>query len=260
MGTPSDSCRGFSHASNPGFDCSDGVVLLPFGRQSYLAAAISRYRAEQIELDQTTDRIVYRLATDDAAVTLVYSGMGGPAAANALEMIRANGGQRVVLIGACGGVDPTLSIGDLLIVTGAVRGDGTSLYYAGLDFPAVCDPSLESRLATTALAGTVTAHRGLVFTTDASYRQGPEVYETYRGMLLGVDSECSTAAVVSRRIGLAMGAILFCTDNITAHDPNDHAYKGLDEPRVRAAFEAALDTAVAVVAERADSAADVTDR
>lgn len=226
--------RDFSHANNPDFDCADNVILLPFGRRSYLEALVAAYDGEAVPLDETTDRIVYQLG----GLTLVYSGMGGPAAANALEMIANNGGRRVVVFGACGGIDPKVAVGDLIAVSGAVRGEGTSRYYAPMEFPAAFDPVLTTRLFEAAGRTGAGAHLGVVYTTDAGYRQGPEIYEAYSGLAIGVESECAAAAVVGARLGLEMGALLFCSDNVTLPTDDDKLYGGLKNPATRRGFEA----------------------
>ena len=238
--------RRFVHAANPGFRCASSAILLPFGRRSFLPAVVARTGGEEEPLDETTDRIVYQLPRH--GVTLVYSGMGSPAAANALEMAAANGARRVVVFGACGGVDPGLEVGHLLVVSAAVRGEGTSRYYAPPEVQAAFDPVLTARLAERAAACGVRVHVGTVYTTDAGYRQGPEVYEAGDGMVLGVDSECAAAAVVGARLGLSMGALLFCTDNVRLPRAADQQYGGLRDERVQRAFEAALDVALETLA------------
>lgn len=237
--------RDFSHANNPSFDCADNAVLLPFGRRSYLPALVERFGGEEVELDETTDRIVVRLGD----LTLVYSGMGGPAAANALEMIAANGGRRVVVFGACGGTDPKVAVGDLVVVSGAVRGEGTSRYYAPPEFPAAFDPALTARLAGAAQRAAVGCHVGVVYTTDAGYRQGPEIYEAYRGLVIAVESECAAAAVVGARLGLEMGALLFCSDNITLPEDGDRLYGGLRNPATRRGFEAGAEVVITTLTD-----------
>ena len=235
--------RDFSHANNPDFDCAENVILLPFGRRSYLEALVTAHDGVAVPLDETTDRIVYQL--DD--LTLMYSGMGGPAAANALEMIRNNGGRRVVVFGACGGIDPCVAVGDLIAVSGAVRGEGTSRYYAPMEFPAAFAPELTTRLFEAAGRTDTGAHLGVVFTTDAGYRQGPEIYETYKGLAIGVESECAAAAVVGARLGLEMGALLFCSDNTTLPKTEDQVYGGLRNPATRRGFEAGATAIVEVL-------------
>lgn len=233
--------RRFAHANNPGFECSRDVILLPFGRRSYLRAIVEAHQGKELILDETTDRLVYELFGSAEGVTLLYSGMGGPAAANALEMAAANGARRVILFGACGGTHPALGIGDLLVVEAAVRGEGTSRYYAPPDFPASFDPMLVSALWDSASqSGAVPVHRGVVYTTDAGYRQGPEIYEAYQDLIVGVESECAAAAVVGARLGLEMASLLFCTDNITLPREADRAYRGLQDRRVLRGFEAGL--------------------
>ena len=235
--------RDFSHANNPDFDCAESVILLPFGRRSYLEALVTTYDGVAVPLDETTDRIVHQLGD----LTLIYSGMGGPAAANALEMISNNGGQRVVVFGACGGTDVKVAVGDLIAVSGAVRGEGTSSYYAPMEFPAAFDPVLTTRLFEAAGRSDTGAHLGVVYTTDAGYRQGPEIYETYQGLAIGVESECAAAAVVGARLGLEMGALLFCSDNTTLPKDEDQVYRGLKNPTNRRGFEAGAEVVIQVL-------------
>jgi len=235
--------RDFSHANNPDFDCADNVILLPFGRRSYLEALVSTYGGVAVPLDETTDRIVHQLGE----LTLVYSGMGGPAAANALEMIAANGGRTVVVFGACGGTDPRVAVGDLVVVSGAVRGEGTSRYYAPMEFPAAFDTLLTARLHEAAGRAETGNHLGVVYTTDAGYRQGPEIYEAYKGLVIAVESECAAAAVVGARLGLEVGALLFCSDNITLPETGDQLYGGLRNPATRKGFEAGAAAVVEVL-------------
>ncbi len=232
--------RRFEHAANRAFPCAERVLLLPFGRESYLPAIAAAWDGEPMPLGPSADRIVIDLRGAPAPTTLVYSGMGSPAAANALEMAAANGARVVVVVGACGGVGEGVAVGDLVAVTGAVRGEGTSSYYAPPGFPAAFDPTLVVALDGAARRLSRTMRRGVVYTTDAGYRQGPEIYEQCRGLVVGVESECAAVAVVAARLGLAAGALLFVTDNVTARDGSDHAYRGLDDPRVAAAFEAAV--------------------
>jgi uridine phosphorylase len=240
--------RRFADARNPEFNCSEAVLLLPFGRHSYLPAIVDRLGAEQIRMDETTDREVYAIDHRGGSITLVYPGMGSPAAANALEMVAANGGKRVIVFGACGGTDPSVGVGELIVATAAVRGEGTSRYYAPPAFPAVFDPMITASLIDHGcVADTEGVNVGVVYTTDAGYRQGPEIYEECAGLVVAVESECAAVAVVSARLGLAAGALLFCTDNVTLENTADRGYRGLQDPRVQLGFEVGLEVAVQVL-------------
>jgi uridine phosphorylase len=221
-------------------------MVLPFGRESFLPEILESVGGRRIELGAHTDRMAYDVERQGGFVTLVYSGLGGPAIANALEMIAANGGRRVVLFGACGGADPDVGIGDLVVAIAAVRGDGASAYYAPIEFPAVFDADLAATLWTHVRSSEeARSHRGIVVTTDASYRQGAEVYEEYSNLAIAVECECATAAVVGLRLGLQVGSLLFCTDNVLAETEGDRSYEGLSDPRVRAGFRIGLDAVLA---------------
>ena len=249
LGSSEDSLnsRDFSHSNNPPFASEESVLLLPFGRRSFLPAIVDAWGGEEVPLDETTDRLVYRLSGAPTPVTLVYSGMGSPAAANALEMAAHAGARRVVVFGACGGVAQAVGVGELLVATGAVRGEGTSGYYAPPGFPATFDPLLTAGLWSAATASGVGAHRGVVYTTDAGYRQGREIYEECAGLVIGVESECAAVAVVGARLGLETGALLFCTDNVTLAKKKDRGYRGLADPCVRRGFGAGLEAAIGVL-------------
>ncbi len=239
--------RRFTHSNNPGFSAAPGVLLLPFGRESYLPAIVERWRGRRLAMDETTDRIVYRLEGAPAPVTLLYTGMGSPATANGLEMVAANGARRVVVFGACGGVVPAVGIGSLVLVTEAVRGEGTTRYYAPPErparFPEGSIAALERALGD---EPGVAVHRGKVYTTDAGYRQGPEVYD--RDDLLAVECEAAAVAIVGAELGLETAALLFVTDNVTLAAETDRVYRGLSDSRVVKAFETGLDAAVAALA------------
>jgi len=241
--------RRFAHANNPAFSCTESVILLPFGRRSFLPAIVGALDGEALPLDETTDREVFELRASEKPVMLVFSGMGSPAAANALEMVASAGGRRVVVFGACGGVDPAVGVGELIVPSGGVRGEGTSQYYAPPSYPAVFDPLLTARLWGAATDSPAPAHRGVVFTTDAGYRQGSEIYEECAGLVVGVESECAAAAVVGAALDLEMGALLFCTDNVILPREDDHGYRGLADPRVKRGFEAGLAAVIRVLTD-----------
>ena len=244
--------RDFSHANNPRFECSESVLLLPFGRESYLPAIAEAWSGERIELSETTDRIVYHLGSTSTPITLVYSGMGSAAAANTLEMVAAAGARRVMVFGACGGVAAEIGVGDLVVASGAVRGEGATRYYAPSGYPALFDPLLTAKLYRQAKSSESVAHVGVVYTTDAGYRQGPEIYEDCAGLVIGVENECAAVAVVAARLGLSAGALLFCTDNVTLAKEDDRAYRGLADPRVRGAFDHGLRSVLEVLTDNTD--------
>ncbi len=43
----------------------------------------------------------------------------------------------VIMLGMCGGIDDTLEVGDFVVPSAAIRGEGTSRHYLPREFPAI---------------------------------------------------------------------------------------------------------------------------
>lgn len=65
-------------------------------------------------------------APDGEPVTIQSTGMGGPSAAIVITELVALGARSLLRVGTCGGLAPTLELGELLIATAAIPADGTS--------------------------------------------------------------------------------------------------------------------------------------
>src|SRR5690554_1670564 len=74
---------------------------------------------------------------DGEKVSVISTGIGGPSASIAVEEAKMIGADTFMRIGTCGGIDPSLEPGTLIIPTGAIRKDGTGKEYVPIEFPAV---------------------------------------------------------------------------------------------------------------------------
>mgnify|MGYP002740573487 CR=1 FL=1 len=83
-------------------------------------------------------------------VLIISTGMGGPSTAIAVEELARTGVRQMIRIGSCGALTPTLDLGDLVLVCGAVRDDGTSAGYLPAEYPAVPDLDLLNACRTAA--------------------------------------------------------------------------------------------------------------
>jgi len=134
---------------------------------------------------------------------LHFPSYGGPRIANSLEQLAACGVRYVLGLGVGGTPRPDVAIGDIVVLEGAVRGDGVSRYYVPDEFPAVADFALTARLCRELDAHHERYHRGLSFGTDALYREGRALVERLRELgVLSLDLESSAFLTVGRRLGL----------------------------------------------------------
>ena len=66
-----------------------------------------------------------------APVSVQASGMGCPTAAIVIEELTQLGVKKILRIGTCGGLQPDLKIGDLIVGMSAAPADSTALHYVG---------------------------------------------------------------------------------------------------------------------------------
>lgn len=64
-------------------------------------------------------------------VSVQASGMGCPSTAIVVEELVQLGVKRIVRVGTCGGIQPDLGLGDLIIALSSVPADGTARHYVG---------------------------------------------------------------------------------------------------------------------------------
>jgi uridine phosphorylase len=186
----------------------------------------------------------YLLDETDRTVALVADfGIGAPVAAVMLEDLVALGCRRVASIGTCGGMDPSLAVGDLVLCTGALRDEGTSHHYLPTGEPALPDAELTARVAEALDARGEPFHRGDAWTTDAPYRETAD--EVRRHVAAGVpvvEMEAAALFAVGRVRGAQVASLLVVSDVLGALDgtwvPEFHGDVVGD--RLELAFETAL--------------------
>jgi DeoD family purine-nucleoside phosphorylase len=64
-------------------------------------------------------------------VSVQATGMGCPSAAIVIEELVQLGVKRLLRVGTCGGLQPDLALGDLIVALAAVPADGTARHYTG---------------------------------------------------------------------------------------------------------------------------------
>ena len=151
-------------------------------------------------------------------VTVCSTGIGGPSASIAMEELAAIGADTFIRIGTCGGIDLNVMPGDVVVATGAIRYEHTSLEYAPIEFPAVADFDVTAALKAASEDLGFNTHTGVVQCKDAFYGQhSPEKSPVYYDLLqkweswkrLGVKaSEMESAAlfVVASALGVRCGS------------------------------------------------------
>lgn len=143
-------------------------------------------------------------------VLAMSTGMGGPSTAIGVEELHNIGVKCAIRIGSAGALREGIGLGDLILVSGAVRDDGTSAAYVPKQYPAVADPELLAACVRSAREKNIRHHVGLCRSHDALYLE-PE-YDTSemwsRRGVLGADMETATLLAIAGIRGMKAASIL----------------------------------------------------
>ena len=137
---------------------------------------IAQYFDEPQLMADSREYVTYTGTLDGVKVSVTSTGIGGPSASIALEELVQAGADTFVRIGTCGGMQPPVKSGDIVVATGAVRMEGTSREYAPIEYPAVTDLTVANALVAAAKRKGFPFHAGVVQSKDSFYGQHePEV-------------------------------------------------------------------------------------
>ena len=216
------------------------VALVPGPRER-----AARLRAALANPRKTLAFQDYEMHTGTLGGRRVTVGNGGRYSADTAittELLCAAGVETLVRVGSCGSLQETLRIGDVVIVTGAVRGDGASLRYVGEDFDTVSHPRVADALTRAAESLDVPVHRGRVFTTDALFRETPELLADLQQQgIAAIDMVTAAFLTVAQVKGARAGAVLAVSDECLTGKLGFHG------PPARAAEKRAMEIALKAV-------------
>lgn len=182
--------------------------------------------------------VTYTGYLDGERVSVTSTGIGGPSAAIAMEELVRCGADTFLRVGTCGGIQPEVKSGDLVIATGAVRMEGTSREYAPAEFPAVADFSVVQALRTWTDRQALPTHIGVVQCKDSFYGQHePEKmpvhyelepkWEAWKRLgCLASEMESAALFVVGSYLRVRVGSVLLVVAN------QERERLGLDNPVV----------------------------
>lgn len=163
---------------------------------------------------------------DGVPVSVTSTGMGGPSAAIAVEELIHCGADTFIRIGTAGRVcdesqDPGV---EGVIVTGAVRDEGTTPQYIPVEYPAMADRHVVAALADAAALAGRRYVEGIAQSKDSFYGQHDpgsmpvcahlnERWEAWRrGNVMCSEMETSALFIVCSIRGARAGAIMSFTD------------------------------------------------
>ncbi|TRZ47132.1 uridine phosphorylase [bacterium] len=174
-------------------------------------------------------------------VSVVSTGIGCPSTAIAVEELIMIGADTFIRVGTSGGMQPEQEAGELAIVTGAIRDEGTTLHYMPPEFPAVADIDVVLALREAAKRTGARYRLGISHSKDSFYGQHmPErmpvadrLLERWKAWKMGgaISSEMEAAAILilGSIYRVRAGGIMLVAGNQESKSPQRKIVEDLDE-------------------------------
>ena len=199
-------------------------VLLPGdpGRVERIARRFDepRFVAEKREYVTWTGRL------DGVPVSCTSTGIGCPSTAIAVEELAAIGVDTFIRVGTAGALQRGIRTGDVAVVTGGIRDEGTSRHYLPIEFPAVADLDVTLALREGARSTGYGVHVGVAQSKDSFYGQHePErmpvadaLAERWKAWMAGgavaSEMEASALFIVASTLRVRAGGVMLLFQNL----------------------------------------------
>lgn len=185
-------------------------------------ARATRIAAELESAVLLSDKREYRAYIglyENHPITVCSHGVGAPGAAIAFEELISAGARRLIRVGTCGGLQPGIDSGAVVIAQAAVQNTGYAREVLPPGYPAAADPQVTLTLQQFARDLEQTIHSGIVLTRDAFYSGVggpglPDYQQMSAARVLAVEMECAALFAIALLRGVQSGAILAVDGNV----------------------------------------------
>jgi len=114
---------------------------------------------------------LYEIEYQGKRLAFIHPGVGAPMAAGIMEDIVAHGCRTFIVCGGCGVLEKDIAVGHLIVVSGAVRDEGTSYHYLPPSREVTSHPLGVAALEVILKQKNLPYVVGKTWTTDAPYRE-----------------------------------------------------------------------------------------
>ncbi len=169
--------------------------------------------AEQFDVPAYIDNINMPNASANG-ITIINFGMGSPNAALVMDLLAAINPEAVLFLGKCGGLSPKNNLGDYILPTAGIRGEGTSNDYLPHEVPALPAFGLSRAVSSIIRDYGRDYWTGTVYTTNRRVWEHDEKFKHYlrTTRAMAVDMETATLFSAGFANHISTGALLLVSD------------------------------------------------
>jgi len=210
-------------------------------RAKYIAET---YLDDAVQRNAERGMLGYTGEFEGRPVSVQATGMGCPSAAIVIEELVQLGVKRMLRVGTCGGLQPDLALGDLIVALSAIPADATARHLVGTD-QHVPTASWELVHGAVHVAKDVgqSMRLGPIVSSDLFYNPDGGQYERWssRGVL-AVEMEAAVLFTLGALRGFAAGCLLTVSDVVVEGE-----FKRISDVELRAAVDRMTRVALATV-------------
>lgn len=153
-------------------------------------------------------------STNSRGLTIINFGMGSPNAATIMDLLTAVGPKGVLFLGKCGGLKKSTEIGQFILPSAAIRGEGTGHDYFPSEVPALPSFKLHKFVSKKIVDHGHEYRTDVVYTTNRRvWEHDSEFLEYLKSLtVIGIDMETATLFVVGHHNLIHRGALLLVSD------------------------------------------------
>jgi uridine phosphorylase len=175
---------------------------------------------------------IYEIAYKGQRLAFFHPGLGAPLAAALLEEAIGFGCRTFMAGGGCGVLKKEIALGNLIIVSGAVRDEGVSYHYLPPAREVSANEAGVNALATALRQSGVPYQLGKTWTTDAPYRETPnKIAKRIEEGCLAVEMESAGMIAVAQFRGVIFGQVLYGGDDLSGIEWDNRAWQSSAEVR-----------------------------
>lgn len=193
------------------FPAPETVIFAP--QKSLAAYVLRRYFVKRVR-GFLGDFYLLRKFSGKIALSTGF-GIGSPVVAGLADEFATLGVRQLVLIGMAGGLQQGQAAGDIVLSTGAIRGEGVTRHYLPSGEIVESSPELLGKMAGVLSNRAVSYSKGLTWTTDAPFREIRKDILAYQNRgVLAVDMEAAAILGVAKFHGVSALAAFSLADQL----------------------------------------------
>ncbi len=213
-------------------DIPENIVICFF--QEVIDRVIDEHNAKMLVENKWEDgpHPVYEIEYKGQSLAFYHLGIGSAMSASLLEEVIAFGGRKFVACGGCGVLEKDIAVGNLVVVSEAIRDEGASYHYLPPSREVIAQKEVVESFERTLRARNLPYQVGKTWTTDAPYRETPNKIAKRKGEgCLVVEMEAAGMMAVAQYRKVQFGQILYGGDNLSGDSWDNRDWQSKPEIR-----------------------------